>query len=55
MNELTDIKIIKGNWQNGEYKYDVQLLYNGVYAGHGKFVRNYQEAKQYIINILKGE
>ena len=55
MNELTDIKIIKGNWLNGEYKYNVQLLYNGVYAGHGRFTRSYKEAKQYIIKVLKGE
>ena len=55
MNKLTDIKIIKGNWLNGEYKYSVQLWYNGVYAGHGKFMRTYEDAKQYIIKVLKGE
>lgn len=53
MNELTDIKLIQGNWQNGEYKYNIQLLYNGVYTGRGKFARTYEDAKQYIMKELK--
>lgn len=54
MNELTDIKIIKGAWLNGKYKYNVELWYNDTYAGHGKFVRTYEDAKEYIIEELKG-
>lgn len=50
-----DFKIIRGNWHNGEYKYNVQITYNGLYSGHGKFVRTYNEAIEYITNEMKGE
>lgn len=50
-----DFKIIRGNWHNGEYRYNVQITYNGLYSGHGKFVRTYNEAIEYITNEMKGE
>lgn len=50
-----ETKIIKGNWNNGEYQYNVQVLHNGIYAGNGKFFRTYEEAKEYSETIIKGE
>lgn len=44
-------KIIEGNWNNGEYKYNVQVLYNGVYSGNGKFFRTREEAEEYSKTI----
>lgn len=53
MKNKIDFKIIQGNWCNGEYKYNVQKICNGVYSGNGRFVRTYGEAKNYIENELK--
>ena len=44
---MTTTKIIEGNWNNGEYKYNVQVLCNGVYSGNGKFFRTRGEAEKY--------
>lgn len=52
MNTEIDFKIISGNWNNGEYKYNVQKRYNGVYSGQGKFARNYKEIINYISKEL---
>lgn len=48
MSKANDFKIIRGNWGNGEYKYNVQLFYNGMYCGRGKFCKTYNEAIRYI-------
>lgn len=44
-------KIIEGNWYNGEFKYNVQVLYNGTYSGNGKFCKTREEAEEYIKTI----
>lgn len=52
---MTTTKIIQGNWNNGEYKYNVQVLYNGLYSGNGKFFRTREEAEAYSKTINKGD
>lgn len=47
MTKGTNFKIIRGSWNNGEYKYNVQIIHNGVYCGHGRFCKTYNEAIQY--------
>lgn len=52
---ITDIKIIEGTYNNGEYKFNVQVLHDNTYCGDGRFCKTYEEAKKYIIAKLKGE
>lgn len=55
MKNNVNFKVISGNWGNGEYKYNVQRLCNGVYSGQGRFARDYKEVLAYITKELKGE
>lgn len=49
---ITAIKIIKGEYNKGELKYNVQLWHDNTYCGDGRFCKDYNEAKQYIIKRL---
>ena len=51
--QITEIKIVRGIWGNGEYKYNVQFLYNDQYCGFGKFVRTYEDALEYITKTIE--
>lgn len=51
--KITDFKIIQGVWGNGEYKYNVQVLYDDQYCGFGKFVRTYDDALDYIAKVIE--
>lgn len=56
--KITEFKIIQGVWGNGEYNYNVQVIYNDQYCGFGKFVKTYRDALDYIEKIIeenKGE
>ena len=46
-------KIIEGSWNQGEYKYNVQVLHNGCYAGVGRFCRTLEEAQNYIQSVME--
>lgn len=51
--KITEFKIIQGIWGNGEYNYNVQVLYNNQYCGFGKFVRTYNDALDYIAKTIE--
>lgn len=56
--KITEFKIIQGVWGNGDYNYNVQVIYNNQYCGFGKFVKTYSDALDYITKIIeenKGE
>ena len=56
--KITEFKITQGVWGNGEYNYNVQVLYDDQYCGFGKFVRTYNDALDYIAKVIeehKGE
>jgi hypothetical protein len=55
MDDITDIKIIRGDWDGGKYSYNVQIYHNGAYCGHGRFVKSYAEAVDYITTELNGD
>ena len=50
---MTTTKIIEGNWNNGEYKYNVQIIYNGTYAGNGRFFRTREDAEAYSKSVIE--
>ena len=52
---ITEFKIIKGSWENGEYNFNVQVLHDNIYCGIGKFVRTYRDALAYITDYIATE
>lgn len=52
----TRCNVFSGEWNGGEYRFDVQVLHkvgeSFYYAGNGKYCRDADEVNSYIAGVL---